>query len=338
MEQKEFLSKEKTLVLYGVASLLMVFHHLFAFPERISGEYFYVFNFENLHIETMVSYFGRICVSIYAFISGYGLTKKSKEVILVKQNYKMIFAQILKFYSHFLLVFICVLPYGFIKKIYCFKIEEFIKNLLGMTFTYNAEWWYVRQYVEMLLVFPIILFVIGILKNKVSSLLYYCSLIIALVVVMGYTYTFYNENIGVMNCFLSFFVGMIIAKEKIYMKNLKNFRQYIQAVMILILVFVIRILVAPSGMLDYILVPLLIYSCNIVIAGKYTTAILSVVGRYSTYIWLTHTFFIYYYFQKIVLIPKYSVLIFIWCLVLCLCLAVILDVIYKFLYGRIKKA
>ena len=70
MKAGSFISKEESKLLQGIAVCLMVFHHLFAFPERIAVPFSFVLNFSFLNIETLISYFGRICVALCAFNSG----------------------------------------------------------------------------------------------------------------------------------------------------------------------------------------------------------------------------------------------------------------------------
>lgn len=59
--------------------------------------------------------------------------------------------------------------------------------------------------------------------------------------------------------------------------------------------------------------------------------ILAYFGEHSTYIWLTHTFFAYYYFQNLILLPRYSVLIYLWLVVISLLTSIILSGIYHIL-------
>ena len=47
--------------------------------------------------------------------------------------------------------------------------------------------------------------------------------------------------------------------------------------------------------------------------------------------WLTHTFFAYYYFQDFVLLPRVSILIYLWLIIISLITAIILEKIYTLL-------
>lgn len=62
-------TKANSVEMYGIAILLMVFHHLFKSYIGPSA------------IQT-IAYFGKICVAIFAFISGYGLSVISEKFSL----------------------------------------------------------------------------------------------------------------------------------------------------------------------------------------------------------------------------------------------------------------
>lgn len=72
----QYISKNESIIIQSIAVMLMVFHHLFGFPERINSDYIIISDFSFLHIGTILSYFGRICIGIFAFNFGYGIYKK----------------------------------------------------------------------------------------------------------------------------------------------------------------------------------------------------------------------------------------------------------------------
>ena len=62
-------TKEHTKIAKGVAILLMLTHHLFAFPDRIHLDQGYIslFSIGGNNIEFIMGVFGNICVSMYIF-------------------------------------------------------------------------------------------------------------------------------------------------------------------------------------------------------------------------------------------------------------------------------
>lgn len=57
---------------------------------------------------------------------------------------------------------------------------------------------------------------------------------------------------------------------------------------------------------------------------------------HSTNMWLTHMFFYMIYFKSLVFMPKYSVLIFIWLVILCLILSYLIKLIYSNIIKKIN--
>ena len=136
------------------------------------------------------------------------------------------------------------------------------------------------------------------------------------------------------NVFLCSFIGMIAAEHRIFDVLDDRLRRRGRFAYIVFMVSCIGILagrfVYSQGTLtDFFYAPILIWVCSCALKSKYCLkvcgAVLKVVGRYSTYIWLTHTFFAYYYFQKLCFAPYCSWLIFAWCLLLSALSGIVLE-------------
>ena len=75
-------------------------------------------------------------------------------------------------------------------------------------------------------------------------------------------------------------------------------------------------------------------------AGQWAGKVFEILGEESTFMWLTHTFFCYYWCQKLVFAPKYSIVIFLWLLALSFASAKLIRFVYKhlgILYGKVFK-
>ena len=168
---KNGLTKKDSSLIYGIAILMMIYHHLFSNPQRLgSTEYFSILNtlFGGI-TEQRLAWLFRLCIPFYAFISGYGIcTIISKTQITercslknIYNNYLLVFKQILKLFKKYWLVFAIFIPLGilFFQKSLIGP-KTFIRNLLGLANDYNAEWWYIKQYMMMLLLFPIFDFIL----------------------------------------------------------------------------------------------------------------------------------------------------------------------------------
>lgn len=95
---KSYITPEDSLCIYGITILMMVWHHFLEFTERFHGNLQYFGGNIEYTIELYLGYFGRLCIAIYAFISGYGMIAKSEEK---NQNFiddiKQVINQIINF-------------------------------------------------------------------------------------------------------------------------------------------------------------------------------------------------------------------------------------------------
>ena len=71
-------TKQDTKIIKGAAICFMLFHHLFAFPERVTeGTFVSLWYFNETNLAVCLGAFGRICVPIFTFLSGYGIYRSS---------------------------------------------------------------------------------------------------------------------------------------------------------------------------------------------------------------------------------------------------------------------
>ena len=328
-EKGSFISKSEAVMLQAVAVMLMVWHHLFAFPERITVPHLLILDRFG-RIETIMAYFGRICIAVFAFSSGYGMRKKivnARRNTGLIRNYQTVLMQLLKFFSRYWMVFFVFVPLGILLKVYPFQPIDLLEGSLGNGCQYNEEWWYVDTYVRFLLLFPIMSLIADWILKRVPVLLH--VLMAAAVVTSLFLplsvpkYSFF----GILLCFAE---GMYCVDsglfEWLYRPFAKNnWLRLVTGIGLFGLVFALRLIAVP----DYVLVAGLIFSvmliCKTEFLIRWLRPVLMFVGKYSTYIWLTHTFFAYYLFQKITYAPYYSWLIFLWCMALCIGYGMVLE-------------
>lgn len=337
-----FLSQKDSVMIQGFAVSLMVWHHLFGFPQRVSVPYVLVFD-SLFHIETLASYFGRICIAVFAFCSGYGMEKKAFTTGNtgfpgVIQNYRHVIKHLAKFFLRFWMVCLVFIPLGFLLGKYTFHPDTLIKSLLGQSYVYNAEWWYIGHYMKFMLLFPFLSFAFTWLdsKNKHFS---HIGMLLALTVLL-----FAPQDMPWLGFYLVsfyFLEGMYFARNTWFeFGNTvfgKEWMRFLVGCVLILAVFVFRTL----GTADYWLVPVLVFGFVLLmkngILGRYVGGIFHFIGKHSTYIWLTHTFFAYYYFQKLTYAPRYSWVIAIWCILLCIASSIILEKFRMFFSGFLAK-
>lgn len=359
---KNGLNKKDSTLIYGIAILMMIYHHLFAIPEKLgSTDYFSVLNsvFGGI-TEQRLAWLFPLCVPFYSFISGYGICtiiskKDYAERLSLKSifdNYFLAFKQILKLMKKFWLVFIIFIPLGLL--FFDFSLigpRTFTRSILGLGNDYNAEWWYIKQYMMMVLLFPIFDFILCNLFSFVNNYIiakfrYGKAIILGIISLCVFFFLLFRntaiftplisqlEN-GVFVFTMVFFVGFLcsffhlfeIGTENITFQKFKPFL----SIAILFACLDIRWIRAYDAVYvkyDTFITAPIIYSivtlCNCI---KPLASFLQNIGKYSTYMWLTHTFFCFYYMSRWILTAKVSFFMFLLTTILSLATAHILTII-----------
>ncbi len=74
------MSKKQSDIVKGIAILFMVFHHLFMKEARYEA-YHFTGLIINQSITVFIAEHFKVCVSLFAFLSGYGMEKKTKNAV-----------------------------------------------------------------------------------------------------------------------------------------------------------------------------------------------------------------------------------------------------------------
>ena len=330
-----FFSRTDTKIIKGLAIILMLMHHLWAFPERIAGgelKPFITIGGKNTLI--FFGEFGKICVSIFFFVGGYGIYKLSeKKDFNILENIKKMFIKYWK-------IFLIFIPIGFIffnnQIAYCeneliysmysnISIRNLLKNFFGISSSLNREWWFFHSYLIAIITFP---FIKKLFDNK--------STIFNLFIIIVYTLLVTNvlpaigkiEIIGSLNnniiykeFFLQkspyiscFWMGILFSKDNLLLELKNKINEIVKLnplfdiIGILIIVYFRQIVFGETY--DMIYLPfLIILFLDFVSKFKLLKKIFELFGNHSTNMWLTHSFFCYYfyYFVKIVVYFKWGV-------------------------------
>lgn len=315
--KSDFLSRQMSTAIQAVGVLMMVFHHLFGFPDRIGVAYI------PLHagIELLIARCCKVCVTLFAFCSGYGMEKKAaamKQPSLTGLSV-MSLKQIWGFLVRYWTVFLIFVPMGFLLGVYQFDPVAFLAGFLGLSNRYNLEWWYVGFYLLFLLCFPLLRTAAKWVYQTKPALLHVlfagCLLAFALcpAEMPGYQFLLY------LICFAE---GMYFARFPLFSKLHERLPRGIGGFALLLVgagaVAAFWVLKLPSILLAPAVIFILVCLLRPLLEWKPTAAVLHFFGKQSLYIWLTHTFFAYYYFQKLVFVPRFSPAIYLWCILLCI--------------------
>lgn len=213
--KKEF-NKNNTLAIKGIAIIMMIIHHSIVYKGNFNVSFF-PFN-EKFIMDLSIMF--RICVSLFVFLSGYGLyisykSKKNESDLL------WVVKRLLKLYAGFWIVvilsfIICECISGYTSQVF-FK-NGIVKGLIQMFEeffcltikpTFNGHWWYMNIAILYICSIPIF--------EKIFNR--YNYILVLFIVIILPRILMLNIN---RSCYIAFLfpllLGMIFAKEKLLVK------------------------------------------------------------------------------------------------------------------------
>ena len=345
-----------TQIAKGTAILLMVYHHLFVLPERLGYNYTSVINLCGFDVQSILANFAKICVGIFLFCSGVGLYYSLINLKSLKEMYKKVVIHALKFMTNFWIILIFVLAIGLYLNYFelngstVFQMVTASRNLI-------EEWWFVRLYLLLLFAAPPIIRLyqdVDVVKKVIPL-----TIIFAILIINYFTLNFFGSQDGIIvkiiglfsdlydfDSVMVFIVGTMCARFNVIesFQKVTGYKRWILCTFSVFVAAFIRVMFSnnPLSMqVDFVAVPLFVLPITALFYNTKIGTVLQFFAKHSTNIWLTHTFWCYYFGQKIVLFPKYSVLIYIWLLILSLVSSYIINLIYvpicNLLFNKLHK-
>lgn len=346
------LTKNRTLMLHSVAILMMIYHHIF-----INGNMWFVnepksllrlLDFMNMgladNFQQTFAWFCRICVSIFAFTSGYGMyvqfEKKVGKDLNIKEMYKYVFKRIISFYKKYLLMFIIFVGlelYTHAIEIDQYEISEYILSILGLSYTLNFTWWYVSQYYLMVLLSPLIYIIL----NKFELKHYLTIVFVFLIGLLGFAISgnallfikFFTKNIQtqLMMFLIIFMEGMFVSHYNL-MDIIGNKLNSLLSVLIIIFVFIARtnlVRAASDSLFDLVLIFPFVLALTKLFSFVKNEWLFTFLGKYSTYMWFVHAYFYAYMFFILVIPADQSIFVYIQTVIYSLVTAILLTNLEK---------
>lgn len=338
------MTKRQSSVLYGIAIMMMLYHHLFCLPgERLHVEYFSVLEiFGGGQIEQKLAWFCRLCVGIYACISGYGLCKGSVQlpgpekgvIAYLYSQYTYSLRRILRFMGKYWIVCAIFLPIGYGMHVFPFDFSLLLKHLLGLSSKYNGEWWYVKQYIFMVFTVPWAdLLFRQIVNPKIRNIRLF-GLFTALTLLYTYILLFYFHKQALIYC-LIFGFGFLAARFQLFEKGIRycGKRKTYIGVFGLIICLIVRVWAADTAgyaISDIVIAPLFIFCVCLITPEKGNISdCFACMGKFSVYMWLTHTFYCYTYFQPLITASRVSTIMYLTLFVVSLLTAFVLSILER---------
>lgn len=348
MSLKESLifDKRQTNIAKGVAILLLLWHHLFYNDPENYQLFTSLWMPHSVPIECYLADFCKVCVSIFLFLSGYGLFKsmqKSQNEIKnsgnkpsVKHQLLFIKKHLLKVMMDYWFVFILFVPIGiFFNRPFWVVYEKnplfAIIDSIGLydvfkTPTMNVTWWYMGLLIILYLLFPII--------NKMISYSPETTVVISVLMAV-FPYSSSIPFIGKFFIwFPAFTLGMYFAHsngfKRIQDRNSTFIKQIILCVLCIILTAYLRRTLGNQLLIDAVFsISIILFSFFVLSRITVIGSVLEYFGKHSGLIFMFHTFLYLYYFKDFVYWFNYSPLIYIVFTILCLGIAVVIELLKK---------
>lgn len=338
--QQNYIERDATGVLKGVALIFMFLHHFFNMPEN------YIEGISYPGLEGFIRIFGeplQICVAIFAFLTGYFY------VFVPKKNVRYSLKRITDVWILYLAFFLLLLIPAAALGCWDASVKNFLLEAIGLYRPTMIFCWYVDFYIVAVLLLP--LFHLGARKHIVTAVLLGLVLPFCIVVLLTDRVHIPSKNIEklVFNLFTWFpciASGYIFARFGLFEKWFDVlFKRWIKNKGVRIAVDVLLMGIALAGRyflsqisinisvftvtfsFNFLLAPLFIYgllNLYYAVAQKKVFLPLSVLGKYSAGMWFVHCLFFNSckaYTQPILYFPKNPLLVLLWGLLICLALS-----------------
>ena len=304
--------------------MLMIFHHFFLDANIFIEDKFPVRDFLS-HPETVEhwAWAARCCVGLFAFLSGFGMFHLLHKKTKVADCCKTVGPRILKLYGRLFLVILLgvVLPRLLLSEPLVWT--DVPGNLLAYDPTWNGSWWYVLEYLWMLILAPVLWFLFdtpnsedGKIKKMIMTVILvllwawvegmlpitgpvtmfvraHVHLVFLYVFTEGYLIAALQERGRTINtCWKELSAKGIPAKKERGSEVIMRWWRFCLGCGLLLLAVFLRYVTThePSyAKIDVVAVPLMCWGCSILLNRLHgLERVLSFVGRYSLYMWLTH--------------------------------------------------
>ncbi|WP_257008096.1 acyltransferase family protein [Haemophilus influenzae] len=315
--EAEFITKEQSFYIRGCAVILMLIHHLFTFSDRIPKTAEIIWLFGDNQFEVSLGTWGKYCVAIFLFISGYGYSFSKDKPMKYYTN------KLVALYRTVFIIFLIYIPidiYFNVERVVSdLSLKSILMNLIGFHSNYNGEWWFLFPYVLFVLITPILnkfryylasLFVVGIILHNMQG--------------NGIVGEFFTWSVAYI---LGFIFGVLSPKLAHFKSN-----AIISLFLSIVCYFIIKYGMDNFGIESSLfLVPFVIFIIKTLynIIPLILRKGISSIGKKCLIIWLVHSFYCYHFAGEFIYSPKYSILILLNLLLISYLSAVLITFIEK---------
>lgn len=319
------LSIRDTNALKGIALLLLLIHHLFYIDNGMYDD----ISIAGRGVVQTIGLWSKICVAIFVFLSGYGLTAQAEKIGGVGSLVRFYWRRFTKLMLNYWFIWLIFVPIGVFVFHYSFA-EAYgdhigIKFLLDFTglinafglYGYNVTWWFYSCIILLYILFPFLYRLVK--KDTMLSVL----------VVAVATYMPIPIFRSALPYLLPFLAGMIYCRlSNNYTGGVKAKHSILFCLLFLIAAF--DRLVAPDKLrFDTVIVLLMVIAYKSIYIPEAIAKALEFLGKHSMNIFLFHTFIFYMWFRNFIYASRNPLIIFLELLIACLLISIVLECVKK---------
>lgn len=323
---KSFFTNKYTNTAKGIAILVLLFHHL-GLNQELNI-------FKDSPLLTNIAEQGKVCVSIFLILSGYGLncSINKKNINDIKGMIKFTGLHLIKMMKDYWYIFIIFISWGKLagyKSLGLYgngseKLKHLIIDFLGLadfchTPTYNETWWFMSLIIILYIIFPIF----KIILNRSA---------IALLLILIIFKWFQIFNIYAMFNYYAFLfgLGMVFSEfnlfDKIRNLNKTKLDEIIITIAFLIVGVMTRSEFEGQSIFDVLAACSIIFASNNILANvKIVNNIFEFLGKNSSNMFMMHTFIYKYFFNDLFRQLKYPLVMYIVLVLAALTLSILIN-------------
>ena len=342
MEQNKSFTLTHSNIVKGIAVLMLLWHHLFYNNPENYNRYISLFWIKGMPIEAFIAVFCKVCVAIFMFLSGFGLYKsytafmKNKKYARIKQDLLFIKNRWLKLMNPFWFVYLIFVPLSLFFGTPFFEVYGknplyYIADFFGLSYlfynhayTMNETWWYMSIIIVFTLLFPLLVKV----HKRFPELAVFISIAVCIILPSSQM-----RGFSVWIC--PFMIGMFFAHKQLFERLSGIFDTTLKQVLIIAVSFILFFYIRMTTSMDAVkvdflfMLPFILTGFFIISKIPFVRTVFEQLGKKSGLIFLFHTFIFSKYFQKFTYSFKYSVLIYIIFLTICVAVAFVLEELMK---------
>ena len=345
IEKRTVFDKYTSQSLKGIAIIMMMFHHADYYKESDAVYFWPLAKYQMGNIAICF----KICVAIYAFISGYGLFLNYKKRGSAQSASKWCLQRYTKALSGYWFVWVLALPLcqlvdGRTAMVYMkdgvYKsVAYLIIDFLGLANLFetpklNGVWWYMSAALVFILLLPLIYR----LRDELILVLLFQMAFIRVIFAGKGVGAYTGEN-SIYPFLTPFVIGCFFARYNLFdhwnSKCKSRFKRTFR--------FVAETCIVGAGSIFYHKIPkelvweyhyglyatLFILMCvDFIKLAPFFSKLLNYIGRHSANIFLTHTILLLY-FRDLLMIPKYFALILLIWLLVSIALSILIETLKK---------